>query len=196
MTYSVQAGETLFTIAKKFSITLDTLFAANPQIENPDLILPGQVINIPIQVEEPAPAPAPPGGGYEKEPGIPGKKPLHVVDVTWDGKGKKGSNVIPKKPTLTIQFDKNVVNDTVWENNRKSISLLSRSKKIPIYITRIRDTVDFSMRNNIFVQPVNPLSPGTAYTLRVSPKLKSKTGVTLGSSTDGYGYSIELRTER
>lgn len=196
MTYSVQAGETLFTIAKKFSITLDTLLAANPQIENPDLILPGQVINIPNQVEEPAPAPTSPGGGNEEEPGIPGEKPLHVVDVTWDGKGTKGSNVIPKKPTFTIQFDKNVVNDTVWENNRKSISLLSHSKKIPIYVTRIRDTVDFSMRNNIFVQPLNPLSPGTAYTLRISPNLKSKAGVTLGSSTDGYGYSIELRTER
>lgn len=197
MTYTVQAGETLFTIAEKFSITLDTLLAANPQIKNPDIILPGQIINIPSQVSPtptPTPTPAPPSGG-KNEPGIPGEKPLHVVDVTWDGKGKKGLTVIPIKPTITVEFDKNVVSDAVWENNRKSITFFSSKKNIPIYVTRIRDTVDFSMRNKIFIQPVNPLSPGTVYTLKISPNLKSKAGVTLGSSTGGYGYSIDLRTE-
>ncbi|ACV64175.1 molybdenum ABC transporter, periplasmic molybdate-binding protein [Desulfofarcimen acetoxidans DSM 771] len=46
-TYIVQAGDTMFTISQKYGIELETLIAANPQIKNPDLIFPGQVINIP-----------------------------------------------------------------------------------------------------------------------------------------------------
>ncbi|KAE8451113.1 hypothetical protein EG329_004785 [Mollisiaceae sp. DMI_Dod_QoI] len=46
-TYRVQAGNTLTTIAAQFGVSLATLEAANPQITNPDLIFPGQVIRIP-----------------------------------------------------------------------------------------------------------------------------------------------------
>ncbi|MDD3652596.1 MAG: Ig-like domain-containing protein [Desulfotomaculaceae bacterium] len=185
-------GRYFFYYCKKFSITLDALIAANPQIENPGLILSGQVINIPNQGQVQALASSPHGGRKNTEPGILGEKPLHVVDITWDGKGTKGLTVIPKKPTLTVEFNKNVVSDAVWENNRKSIS---RNKKTPIYVTRIKDNVDFSMRNKIFIQPVNFLTPGTVYTLKISPNFKSKAGVTLAGNIDGYGYSIDLRTE-
>jgi len=47
VTYVVQAGDTMFTIAKKFGDTLNALIASNPQIKNPNVITPGQVINIP-----------------------------------------------------------------------------------------------------------------------------------------------------
>ncbi|KAL2061426.1 hypothetical protein VTL71DRAFT_7699 [Oculimacula yallundae] len=48
-TYTVVSGDGLWVIAtQKFGITLDSLLAANPQITNPDLILVGQVINIPL----------------------------------------------------------------------------------------------------------------------------------------------------
>ncbi len=190
MTYTVQAGDTLFIIAQKYSLTLEDLLAANPQIKNPALILPGQIINIPSQAPVPVPT-----GGRKNEPGIPGQKPLHVIDITWEGKKTKESTIIPKKETLTVEFDKNVVNDAVWENNRKSFSLTSRQKNIPIYVTRVKDTVDFSQREKIFIQPVNPLTTGNVYTLKISPDLKSKAGVTLASTTGGKGYTIDLRTE-
>ena len=46
--YVVQPGDTLSGIAAQFfGVTLDALEAANPQLTNPDLILPGQVIRIP-----------------------------------------------------------------------------------------------------------------------------------------------------
>jgi spore coat assembly protein SafA len=45
--YTVQAGDTLFNIARSFNIDLQRLIAANPQIANPDLIFPGQRICIP-----------------------------------------------------------------------------------------------------------------------------------------------------
>jgi tyrosinase len=46
--YTVQPGDTLCGIAEQFfGVTLGALEAANPQITNPDLIVPGQVIRIP-----------------------------------------------------------------------------------------------------------------------------------------------------
>ncbi|HUW65727.1 MAG TPA: LysM domain-containing protein [Spirochaetia bacterium] len=46
-TYMVQPGDTMSGIASMFGVSLAALVAANPQIANPDLIYPGQVINIP-----------------------------------------------------------------------------------------------------------------------------------------------------
>lgn len=61
--YTVQAGDTLFEIARRNNIMLADLIAANPQITNPDQILPGQVICIPrpgaVVEERPIPAPMP-----------------------------------------------------------------------------------------------------------------------------------------
>lgn len=46
-TYKVKKGDTLSKIAKANKVTLKKLIAANPQIKNPDLIHPGDIINIP-----------------------------------------------------------------------------------------------------------------------------------------------------
>ena len=46
MTYTFQQGDTLWLIAQRFGISVDVLLALNPQITNPDLIYPGQVIRI------------------------------------------------------------------------------------------------------------------------------------------------------
>lgn len=46
-TYKVKKGDTLTKIAKAHKVTLKKLIAANPQIKNPDLIHPGEIINIP-----------------------------------------------------------------------------------------------------------------------------------------------------
>ena len=43
----IQQGETLWEISKKYQILLERLIASNPQIKNPDMIFPGQVIIIP-----------------------------------------------------------------------------------------------------------------------------------------------------
>jgi LysM repeat protein len=45
--YVVVPGDTLSGIAGRFGITLGALEAANPQVTDPDLIVPGQVIRIP-----------------------------------------------------------------------------------------------------------------------------------------------------
>jgi LysM repeat protein len=46
-TYTVQGGDTLNRIAQRTGTTLSAILAANPTIRNPNLIYPGQVINIP-----------------------------------------------------------------------------------------------------------------------------------------------------
>jgi len=52
-TYIVQQDDTLSEIAENLGVSLRALVSANPQIENIDLIFPGQGINIPVT------------GGYE-----------------------------------------------------------------------------------------------------------------------------------
>jgi spore coat assembly protein SafA len=46
-TYVVQPGDTLSGIAERFGVSLSDLEKANPQITNPDLIFPGEIIHIP-----------------------------------------------------------------------------------------------------------------------------------------------------
>jgi LysM repeat protein len=46
--YIVQPGETLSAIALRFSIPVSALLQFNPQITNPNLIYPGQIIAIPL----------------------------------------------------------------------------------------------------------------------------------------------------
>lgn len=49
-TYVVQSGDTMSGIASMFGVSLAALEAANPQVHNPDLIFPGQVLTIPVNV--------------------------------------------------------------------------------------------------------------------------------------------------
>jgi LysM repeat protein len=49
-TYTVQAGNTLSTIAAEFGTTVTALEQANPQITDPNLIYTGEVINLPVPV--------------------------------------------------------------------------------------------------------------------------------------------------
>ena len=58
--YTVKEGDTLWFISRKFSLSLDALIAANPQIKNPDLIFPGQKICIPKKKPKPPELPPPP----------------------------------------------------------------------------------------------------------------------------------------
>jgi len=46
LTYTIQSGDTLATIAERFSVDIQDLIDAN-NLENPDLIFPGDVLTIP-----------------------------------------------------------------------------------------------------------------------------------------------------
>jgi LysM repeat protein len=46
--YAVKSGETLTLIAKRFGLTVEKLLIANPDIKDPNLLYPGQVIILPV----------------------------------------------------------------------------------------------------------------------------------------------------
>ncbi len=46
-THTVVRGDTMWKIAVKYEMGLSEIKAANPQVANPDLIYPGQLLNIP-----------------------------------------------------------------------------------------------------------------------------------------------------
>jgi LysM repeat protein len=61
-TYVVQPGDTLGKIAARGGTSINAILAVNSQIQNPSLIYPGQVINLPsgISVQPPTGNPPPP----------------------------------------------------------------------------------------------------------------------------------------
>ena len=63
-TYTVQAGDTMYLIAKKLGVGLDALTKANPQAK-PENIYPGLVLNVPVT----APQPAGPAATYTVQAG-------------------------------------------------------------------------------------------------------------------------------
>jgi LysM repeat protein len=52
-TYTVRRGDTLSTVAARYGSTVSAITQRNPQITNPDLIYPGQVIIVPDPVPPP-----------------------------------------------------------------------------------------------------------------------------------------------
>jgi len=65
--YTVQSGDTLSGIARQNNTTLGAVISANPQISNPNLIHPGDTVNLPGGVTNTTPAgPVTPGGVLER----------------------------------------------------------------------------------------------------------------------------------
>ncbi len=117
---------------------------------------------------------------------VPGAKPLNLAfSIPSDG----ATGVSPDIDELILAFDKNVVNDAVWENNRQQIRLFRGTTKVSIRVTRVPDTVDFDLRGRIFVSPVNPLRSFTNYRIVILPELTSRAGEELGETV-----TINFRT--
>ncbi len=78
-TYTVQRGDTLRSIARKFNTTVQAILALNA-IPNPDIIYPGQVLKIP-SASAGAPAPTAPPAGSSPVPtsAAPGRLTTYTV---------------------------------------------------------------------------------------------------------------------
>ena len=64
--YTVQSGDTLTSIAKKYNTTVEAICELNPEITNPNLIYVGQVIKVPVC-------------GYTSTSAKPIEKVYHIV---------------------------------------------------------------------------------------------------------------------
>ncbi|MDP9472602.1 MAG: LysM peptidoglycan-binding domain-containing C40 family peptidase [Chloroflexota bacterium] len=81
-TYSVQPGDWLSTIAQRLNISLDELKRLNPQITNPDLIFPDQLLNTP---DAGSAAPPPPPAVRSVPTGVPGLSQVIGCPYVWGG---------------------------------------------------------------------------------------------------------------
>ena len=117
-----------------------------------------------------------------------GQKPLNFVSSS-PRNGATG--VSPNLKTAVLIFDKNVVNDAVWTNNRQQVKMWRGTTQISINVTRIKDTVDFSKRNNIYVKPKKGLRSLSWYKIVIYPNLTAKNGEKLGKTV-----TIRFKTGR
>lgn len=46
--HKVVRGDTMWKLSRRYGITLDSVIEANPQVENPDLIYPDEILHIPV----------------------------------------------------------------------------------------------------------------------------------------------------
>jgi LysM repeat protein len=58
VTHTVQSGEILSSIARKYNVTVEAIVEAN-ELANPDSLNLGQVLVIPVQVPPPTPTASP-----------------------------------------------------------------------------------------------------------------------------------------
>lgn len=74
--YIVQPGETLTAIALRYNIPVGALLQFNPQITNPNLVFPGQIIMIPLPYGALPQMPGNPAQGPGLPPNFPPFDPL------------------------------------------------------------------------------------------------------------------------
>lgn len=64
--YTVVPGDTMYTIAQRFNVSLGFLIAENPHIPDPDVIFPGDVLCVPGQIPPPGRVPESCPLGYDR----------------------------------------------------------------------------------------------------------------------------------
>jgi LysM repeat protein len=132
----------------------------------------------------------------------PGQKPLNFVgayltemsnNTSTTGADIKTTSV-SVKPTIKVVFDKNIVNDAVWENNKKCVSLQDSSGiNVATNVFRVSDAVNFNERQNIFMTPMKDLNPGAHYKIIIRPDLRAKNGYSnLGMTTSNQPVIVNF----
>ena len=126
-TVTVKPGNTLSGIAAKAGVSLAAVKAANPQITNPSLIKPGQVVNIP------AAAPAKPAITTTTSPATAfvGPIPVGATRTTSGYVTSTGTTVIPG--VITPSTSTTTSTSTSTTNTSTSTSSTSRTVRSTFY---------------------------------------------------------------
>lgn len=113
---------------------------------------------------------------------MPGTNPLNFVRSV----PRNGATGVSRNPRIQLTFTLNVVDDSVWTNNRNQIRLFRGNVRVGINVIRSSSR---ALRRNIFVIPTSTLSPLTSYRLVILPGLTGRNGMRLGETV-----TIRFRT--
>jgi hypothetical protein len=92
-----------------------------------------------------------------------------------------GQKDVSPTTEILLSFSKNVVYMTVCENNKKCLALYAADgSKIPVEVIMADDQIEPEKRRDIQLKSLQSLEPATSYTIKISPELRSKSGVTVG----------------
>ena len=131
--YTVRSGDTMSGIASRNHVSLSALIQANPQVKNPNLIYPGQKLNIPggssYTPAPPSNNPPPPstGGvsGIENRPGVRGNAQQAIAFFMSKGLSKAQAAGIAGNLLYESNFNPSAVGDggtsfgiAQWHNGR------------------------------------------------------------------------------
>ena len=133
-------------------------------------------------------------GGGTKPPTLESAYLATISNNTSTAGASLGSNMklSTNPPTIRIKFATNVVDDTIWSNNKGCFSMRKVGSTVPITVSRIDSTINFAERNYIFIEPKEALSSGS-YTIQIDGGLKSKNGVSNGSQ-QSVSFSVASST--
>lgn len=84
---------------------------------------------------------------------------------------------IPLDPIIELDYNKNVVNISVTQNNIGCFHLVDENREsIPIELIFPDDQLQQDVKRNIFIRPKADLDPETTYTLIIDDSLMAKNG--------------------
>jgi len=124
----------------------------------------------------------PAGGGGSGTGTGGGNAPLNLLGAYLEATGVsiEGSNSVPVNPTIKLVFDRGVVRDH-WDNNKNCFTMRNQfGADIPINVTRAANYTDDSEKRNIYLTPVNNLTPGVTYTITISADLQANNDNIMG----------------
>lgn len=127
------------------------------------------------------------GGGNGDGTGGGKDKPLELASSSI----ANGAEDVSRNPEIVLTFNKNVVNFTVKDNNKKCFSMTDEDgNNVPINVIMGDDQVDPSIKRIITITPRSPLTLGTTYLLKIGGGITSKSGVSIGK--DSYiAFTVE-----
>lgn len=120
-----------------------------------------------------------------------GSSPLYASETAVDGKSiefqlvgsepSDSSKDVSLDVTITLLFNKNVVNFSVKDNNLNCIFLKDSSGQIvDANLIFPDDQVEPDKKREIYIDPISDLKENTTYTVEISADMLAKNGSTLG----------------
>lgn len=105
-----------------------------------------------------------------------GNNPLSL-DISMPADGAAD---IPVDQEIKLTFSNNVINSSIKENNMSCFQLVdSTGKEVAIEVIMGDDQINPDQKNDIIVKPIENLSEGITYSLKINGDLSSKNGNTL-----------------